>query len=1013
MVNFVIGRHQPIPAIQLEGKPAPNAQAVTADVVTELEAQLNRLELLRPFGNGSHPTYLVPNDQNPSCCDHIDPERNDAANSIAKDTPLNKNEIAALRDFAADVGKQIAKKPLDAESTGYLKTIQRYAETMLARENGGMPVRHDLNILVSETLAEIIGKLAKHPNSTEASKDAVNLLQALGKHFPDYLKSSEYRKFFFGDGQRKLPSSSLVGKIAGHLNRANEAAAMHEDPALRAKAAYRESAAIVLSMKKPAQPPTRIVGNRVDHHNHMNPYDNFGEHSKFTPLAWHVPMYKKFSVDGSDSMPIPHQLVEQGPHARDPASLNDHTRFAYYDDTNVRAEFYSHDLTHIEAFNALPEGERELFRVCCTGTPVDPNRLNEVAHIARQFAKNVATSQLSAGRKHIGVDFGEITGYKPAVPQAMLGHAANGKKAIQQAFIEGSALVQTTIFRHAQEGIKLALKQHKHDGKSLDGIRTKTRIVFHADALPNDAATDKMENRKGDGTLKEATTIANIVAYAKQVDKALTRKKDPDFPQEVVHEHHLQAAHLMGASIQAHNYKDSSRATELHKAFNDFRENCKSLRVTTDSSWLTASARAINWGMAEFFAESDNADIREIGRLIKTADRLSNDGFMFMHGGERFFETHLLQGVTSDESLLDMALMRAAQKKAVRTYHATLGELQAKLEVPAILNQLHKYIDQGVIKPGADLGDGEEFGMVLPGNYPGLFLKLRDAKNKGIQDATPIVWGTDNLTPAEARSGDLKVLQYTSQHAPLELILAAMSKDKTQPQRTARQTDLEQALQDYLRGTQEDLSFLGSRTPIPVDDINNGTEPTRANENPRGKPNHPDTLRNVRAPQDPHFPWKPESGKTISVRVDDPGPAMNVVPGKERKNQVVKGVINALSGGFALQSYQRGSGKPGDHVTNKHLEQRINELMKQLESRTSIESQDQLAPLWDSLIAAKGNIGRADLRHTVDQLAEDVKNALRNRVNTQIDTTPFIDEASFLREVEERSQAAGVGPSHT
>lgn len=944
--SALVSRLMPPDANALPSKPVKPLR--DSSVLKDLDESLRKLADLRQYGNGTHPTYPNPNAQIPDCCEHIHDDH-EPVTDPKRSEPAGDANIAGIKAFADALGarheEKTARKKLDPRSKpssfGFLNKTLAQAQAILARDgDANRPiVKHDLNILVSGTIANVLGKVAKHPNGNKAL-EASQALALLSTHLGPFLKTSDYKDFFFDAKGTALTGDQLQGKMLSYLETIKKNQDKGGTPAT-AEDAYRAGGVTVMHMNKPSYEATRIVGDRRDHHNHLDPYGWNGKDHRIVDMAWQAEMGRAYGVQHQDDMPIPHQMMAESFGGRKPEDLEDDTRFAYYDDLKARTEFYSHDRSHIEARKKMDKEIRAALVMCHTGVPVDPTRLEEIAKIVDALAKDAVTAQLLAGRTEISIDIGEITGYKPAVPQPMLEKGQTGKDAIQDAFTKGSAAVLSTIFKSAEKAAAEALSTYIDVTKKVaertaekvaaaektlatvtakagevtsadpadatvaaamvaaaedvakakataeaaekaveatkSGFRLKTRSVFHADALPTQEATQRDANKKNDqGDLKEATVMKNIADYAMLIDEELTKsKEDVAFPPGVTYEHHLQAAHLMGASVAPNNYLDGDRATELHRAFNRFRDpeaGCKTLRVTTDSSWLTASARAINHGMANFFGQSRDADIREIGTILKTADDLSNNGFMFMHGGERYFETHFLTGKHDDTSVLDMALMRTSQEKAVTTYHAVLGQLHDKLEKnPHLREKLHKYISVGV----------NEEGLVQPGNYPGLFLKLATSLPAGnLQDATPIVWGTDNLTAGEARSGDLKMLQYISQHSPLEIILhdlaneAKPSKVRStveklknlrtpQPAVEARSTYAD-SLKTFMGGTAKDREFLGSDAELTGEGLSDGRHPANA-DNPEWKPSPEDRLRNVRAPQDAGFPWLSEKSKTIDV----------------------------------------------------------------------------------------------------------------------------------------------------
>ncbi len=827
------------------------------------------------------------------CC--ADETQEAGVRAEKKSQPItNKLTKEALNEFHRSIS-QLAEENAATKSAGYIKDIAKYTEQIHSRmESKDNPTdHHDLSIMVSEVLADVTGKMMKHCDQPETNALATKVLQALlNEKFSNHFNQSEFRYLLFRDGSSDLISADkLLNKIRIHTQLIDEIYTPREHSMTTPdkKIVYQEAANITMRMKKPDSSPTWMGGfERVDRHYHNHPYDNYSEHSKFSPLRWEETMTKRLNISHTDIMPIPHQISKNmlRPEVL-PRHLNHPASHAYYADPNAGTEFFGHDATMIRHHNDLQSREsRARFNICATGLPVDINRVDEAGEIAKEFALNATLAQLQEGRKHIAVNFGEITGYKPALPQKLLTENERKPSIMQDKFISGSAKILTKIFQKSQEGIALALQIYKtQPGASLEGVHTKTRITYHADALPTQDAVVRDENRKNDGSRKEAIRVCDIVAYARQIDKNLTPQDDfPEggvvmdknlsarmkLPEGVVHEHHLQSAHLMGASIESNNFTDPSRATELHKAFRTLRAECKNLRVTTDASWLTASARAINHGMAHFFSEAKDNDLNEIGELITLADDLSNDSFMFLHAGERHFESSLLKGDDTGDTLMNMAVMRAAQKKAVRTYHATLGALHDKINTESVLEKVESYIKTGY----------DSRGLVHAGNYPGLFLQLAKEGAGSKQDKTPIVWGTDNLTASNARSGDLKLLQYTSQHGPLEIILYHLGDSARTP------------LRDFLSGTKSDREYLGAETRVDPGRIGDGKFPLHEMKKKPSKSHHQSWLYYVNAPKDMIMPFSASKERKLSDTQEKSASAgASTVGGDSRAGHwVLKGV---------------------------------------------------------------------------------------------------------------------------
>lgn len=819
---------------------------------TEIHLMFKRLSEFAGKGLGSH-SPLTPHS---GCCeghDHKFESKFTDENKSQLWTPGEslENFSAELKRIADSTGKLLAKsrqvldgspqefqvqlrKEHDKSSTGHLEQLQDYVRVLIKRQaqKSDSPEPslsyHDLQVLVREVFSEGIAKLAKYPTDKNVQNHVANLLETMNRCFGEEIQKTSLKGIWPEGGGQPAGAEMIVENMVGFLTQAKNSPESPED-------AYRSGALLILRTLKPQAKPVRISDSHFDHHYHLDPYFKGSGKSTRTDMHWNAAQMRSLNLQGSDSMDIPHFLTVNGEAGAQ--NLNN-VPIPYYADKGSETRFYSSDASHIQAYNKLSVEDRQFFQLCATGIPVAAEKLEAVKQLAQKFAYNVALQQIEDNVHHVSVNFGEITGYKPAVPQPMLNQGRSEKSDIEakNLFINGTADVETAIFVAASEGIAKAFLEKKKTADEVKNYQTQVRIVYHADALPNEAAVQASTNLRPppeQDKLYEITSINDLVQAAAKVKTALATEKKSwnDKAKAIDHEvegadkelckmlnalntrHHLQMAHLMGASIAEHNYTNAERVTEIDKAIREIdpeilspqRGKENEITLTVDTSWLTASARSINHGMQQHYDKCDNLNVNALGELCRGFDDYANKAFMFMGQGERFFAMHDKSGL---ESTMDMALVRAAQKKSVQAAHTTLGKIHQLVQTPEVLEALvrHCFGTKGA-------GDCEA------GNYLGLFLKY------GKVDHFPFVFGTDNLTPGNTHSGPEKMLLYTSQAATLEIQLQAIAtySGKSDVITDDIKDSAAKALRCFQLGTAEQIAFRKNSSRIVAEGIHDGT----------------------------------------------------------------------------------------------------------------------------------------------------------------------------------------------
>jgi hypothetical protein len=201
--------------------------------------------------------------------------------------------------------------------------------------------------------------------------------------------------------------------------------------------------------------------------------------------------------------------------------------------------------------------------------------------------------------------------------------------------------------------------------------------------------------------------------------------------------------------------------------------------------------------MSHFFDKAEDPALKQIAGILKEADHLSNNAFMYMNGAENYVQVKIKKEGYTEQNILDLALARAAQRKALTAYHAKLGEMHEILKSEGVVQKLSQFVEQG------HTGDG----LVAAGNYIGFAKKHPEA----------LRFGTDNLTPGNMRSGDYKWIQYNSQAAPFELILEHLAASSVADAGTYKH-----ALKTFRVGTEADQKFYGFNGEIGTEGMGDG-----------------------------------------------------------------------------------------------------------------------------------------------------------------------------------------------
>ena len=642
---------------------------------------------------------------------------------------------------------------------------------------------HDIYIVLSEGLAFLISKLLRNPDRnklpTAVAKEISNLpmsnapsFKALVHNISDTSQSNPKALSPASDG------STLIKNLKDQIENINDLAKKDIDQLTKSEAYLLAARAIILSTKPDAD-PFSSVDERINTHSHG--LDNYHlNHVRADGLAWEADTNKANNIMQGTAMPIPHitfTVNEDGCHSLPCGIEGSYLHGAgYYEDTDVsHTEFHSTDKMLADAYNALCKQCQQLLTPAFTGieVKVEPHthdtlpaaphtsqmgetreeKLDKIKEVVSDIAEAYALAKIKIGVSDILLIFGELTGNKPQVPQKMIGHDG------PEQFVKDVAAFQLAIFKGAKEGIQRALTAAKSDPAlnpcelNTDQIKTQIRIVFHNDASVKTGQV--AENNAPGQTNYKHPTINDLLQYCKLVDDELAadNKKTPTPNIECT----LQIAHLLGTTPANHN---EDRTKALFDFFNSARKELKHLRVFTDTSWLTASARTANLSMGRFLQKSTNTKIKEIGKQIIEADHIANEAFMLLSAGERHFAQILNKLNTPDgiliknekkaqEAIAGMAMMRAGIEKATQSYYQQLGLIFNQVSDTDTAQKLFDHIAKN---------------QSSPDNFIGMMIALRDSHDKkSIQDAVPFVWGTDDLTQHSERSGIEKNKLYRDQ----------------------------------------------------------------------------------------------------------------------------------------------------------------------------------------------------------------------------------------------------------
>ncbi len=740
---------------------------------------------------------------------------------IIRDLPNADGEKTNLKNFAQDM--QRLHKILTNQKVGNIGYLN-YLKNQAINSKGEQGVR----TIIIDTLSNIIGKLAKGDTGKSSLNDskavASGVIKSLLHNFP-----KQAHKMGLGTVDTHEVADKVVKNMQRYIDSVNTSKKPHSEILKLARNWTRferpHKTGDVLSMVAPR-------GDRNDRHCHdLNGYGGkFDRNNEGLVSLQYVGRFSKDQgIKTIAIMPIPHSLStdpkydpqgKKQQQIQESFTTNKHYVIPYYEDRIPSGEgkgeqqfistFSSFDRHLINQTNKAPDQER--LTPSATGIEVrnDPKVLAENAAHAKAVALAMTRAKLEAGEKKILIEFGELTGNKPAVPQDVV------SKGGRRAFIEGTHAVLSGVYESAYNGAMDAIKARQDNGHDVSDTDVQIRIIYHNDADPKVAERDTKTVAIKDINEALLAIDKDVVNFGKMPRDLTDKGVNVGFV--------MQNSHLMGAAVADVNQHD--RAPALQQAITIHRNEAKALRLVVDASWLTASARATTRGMAHYLEKSGNPKLQNLSGLMMKADEVANAGFMKLNSGERLAQQRFFEGDPKrDPSLVhDLALLREGQRKANMTYHSVLGEIHENLQDAVTITVLNNYVKSL-----------NEDGLVTNGNYIGMLLQLAKSHDpSGIQDKTPFVWGSDNLIPAHSFSGDLKVDMYTSQHGSLEVVLHNLSES---PHVAGEDKAIyRQIFSDFRLGSPYDRAFLereeSKRLTVKTDNFREDTDSKPVHEDP-------------------------------------------------------------------------------------------------------------------------------------------------------------------------------------
>ncbi|MBC7599820.1 MAG: hypothetical protein H7238_12495 [Polaromonas sp.] len=704
-----------------------------------------------------------------------------------------------LEHFAGYLGG--LGREASGDDMNYVTRLARHVEAA-CRSPG--TITHDMDIVTSEMLSFIVRKLERHPDDPKHLDLVTKILEGYCGTFSDYLENSHTYANVFPAGRSPVTAAqnALRALIDG----------------LRAKAvlpvidSLRYVGHTTLTSSKPAHDPFEPQGEWVNHHGHgLNNY-HAGRLVE-GGVSWEATQGLDNQVTHAMLMPIPHGNVmkEAGEHT---GHCDDHEDYSYYADEDIHhTKFDSYDKTLVQEYNKLHKEHQNALTPCATGIEMlnTPSTLAATRDEAKAFAKNVTAAKLKAGVTHIAVVFGELTANKPHVPQEMLGvDWAN--------FVTNVEAIQKAIFEAAHEGMLEAMAEMPE----ATAVKLQVRICFHNDTqAENDlelrtANTAKLSDQGiaedlqidpvGKHKNLRQPTIEHVLAYAGGVNKGMADYLSQKFPDHLEEarsrcsfEPVLQVGHLLGVNIDNWHPGPSARTTSIQRFFEGVSQY-KTLRVQTDTSWLTASARYVNQGMGKFLQFQSHPGLQQIGERLVRADRISNIGFMAFASAERALQQRIVAGDNTAEVITTHAMMRACVEKVFQSYYQELGGIFDLLrEDPAFAVALADVVQADAKKV-----------TVSEGNFIGLVKAVYDHREKNTtQDRVPFVWGADGLTQFTERSGVEKFKLYRDQLAVESLMemVGNTLQSHDSPQEQARGSEWLSLLAQIRTGPDRDKPF--------------------------------------------------------------------------------------------------------------------------------------------------------------------------------------------------------------
>jgi hypothetical protein len=791
-------------------------------------------------------------------CPSEDGLQKNQTNSIRLANLCEENRDVFLKGISNFISslEEIKHEDTNEKAINYVGRLAQYVKLISDNSqslSSGDDVADHIDLVISETLSYLVSKLSRHPDDNNHKQVAEKIVTALHKALPKYFGDPDNPYHQLMPRQLHDDGKRVVTKIKNSIHKQQQISksAIKEITFKSVDEAYITAGQLCVNATKPKHTPYDPSGERCDYHSHQSTnYDPHHDDDGYAGTKWADKLARALGIKWHFVMPIPHNVVTN---TKDEQSQ---PCGKYYLDHFVKkcchANKDSHGLQHTA--NAKKADLSYTGRLTSTGLPIAREDWTKVIEDAKEYAENYALicarEQLKVDAKeyNIGVVFGEITINKTQLPQPLI---SSFEKSTGKPFPEMAGELLKALYASAQKGIQNAIAEKQQD-KVARIFKSQIRIVLHCDTTERAGNTkeartmirkvpSKNENKGVHGKInKDQPTISDdILQIITDINQTLSKNKASDGCEYV-----LQLAHLAGVDTENHSDDKSNRTNALYELFKNSRE-FEHLRVVADTSWLTAAARYVNRGMGRFLKSYEKT--ADVGVHLIKADDIANEGFMFLSGGERYFQNRIAAGDRSPETIHGMALMRASIRKIFESYYRELGGIK---EVFAKNGNLGQDL-MAKIKEDVKKGELEE------GNFIGLLYKLHEdhketkktmedeikklknemkttnsvefdridlqipeieSKLKNMPDAIPFVWGSDGLTQFSERSGAEKFKLYRDQLAVeslMEMMIDSLSASKGPTDKKDAATLIEILNQLRMGQTKDQYMFSPRDTDIP------------------------------------------------------------------------------------------------------------------------------------------------------------------------------------------------------